>query len=328
LQNDEWFGLISGLDVCEKCEKEGKTVPQDGCPDCDNWKDEKVWIKASPNIEYLGKPYKDYYRRQVEEAKAMPAQENIVKRLNFNIWTEGITKWISSDAWNACADYSLRIEDFAGEHCYLAFDLANKIDISALMIVFNRDNELYAFGRYYLPEETVTRSKIVQYRQWVREGRIIVTPGAMTDYKYIEDDIKKINESNLIEELAFDPHEATYLVNNLMGWLGEDRCIQINQGPANISEPMKQLEGLVYDKKIHHNGDPVLAWMISNVVKKESRSGGPIKSYYPTKTCEDNKIDGAMALIMGVGRATLQQGPENSIYNELTYEQIKERMAL
>lgn len=312
--NDEWFGLISGLDVCNRCESEGKTVPQDGCPDCDDWRDEKNWIKANPNLYYLGKPFRDYLNRQVKEARAMPSQENIVKRLNFCIWTESITKWISADAWNACADKSLRLEDFAGEQCYLAFDLANKIDISALIILFCREGEIFVFGRYYLPEETITRSRIIHYKQWVRDGYIIKTSGAMTDYKYIEDYICNIDKINPIKELAFDPHEATYLVNNLMEWMGEKRCIEINQGPALISEPMKQLEGLVYDKKIHHNGDPVLAWMISNIVKKEGRTGGPVKFYYPTKTHEDNKIDGAMALIMGVGRAMLNNGPVMSAY--------------
>lgn len=312
--DDSWFCIMTGLDVCQKCESEGKTIPQDGCPDCDDWRNPDVWEKANPNLKYLGKPFYDYLGRQVNKANEMVSQQNLVKRLNFCIWTESITKWISADAWNACADRNLCLEDFAGEPCYLAFDLANKIDISALVQVFYIDNELFAFGRYYLPEETIIRSRIVQYRQWVREGRIIKTPGAMTDYRFIEDDIKQIDKVNPILELAFDPHEATYLVNNLMVWLGEDRCIEIKQGPALISEPMKQLEGLVYDKKIHHNGDPVLAWNISNVVKKEGRTGGPVKFYYPTKTHEDNKIDGAMALIMGVGRAMLHNVPMKSAY--------------
>ena len=98
-----------------------------------------------------------------------------------------------------------------------------------------------------------------------------------------------------------------------MEWTKEDTCVQINQGPALINEPMKELEARVVSKRIWHDGDPVLAWMISNVVLKESR-GGPIKYYYPTKTSNDNKIDGAVALIMGVGRAMLQEGPVISIY--------------
>lgn len=328
IEDDSWFGIMSGLDVCEKCEKEGKTIPQDGCPDCDDWRDEKVWIKANPNLPYLGKPFMAYLRGQVNKAKEMTGQQNLVKRLNFCIWTDSVTIWIPADAWNACCDNNLRIEDFAGEPCYLAFDLANKIDISALIMVFVRDGELFAFGRYYLPEETILRSRIPYYSQWVREKRIIQTPGAMTDYRYIEDDIKEIDKINPVLELAYDPHEATYLINNLLEEFGEDRIIEIKQGPALISEPMKQLEGLIYDVKIHHNGDPVLAWMISNVVKREGRNSGPVKFYYPTKTTEDNKIDGAVALIMGVGRATLHNEPDESMYNKLTYEQIKERMAL
>ncbi len=313
IQDDAWFGIITGLDVCPACEKEGKTIPQDGCPDCDDWRDEKVWEKANPNLNYLGAPFRDYLRRQVEEAKAMPGQEYIVKRLNFCIWTDAITRWIPADQWAACQDRSLRREDFAGQSCYLAFDLANKIDISALIQIFRMDELLIAFGLYYLTEETIKTSKNApQYRQWVRNGYIIQTSGAMTDYAYIEKEIKEIDAITPIQELAFDPHEATYLVNNVMEWLGVKRCIEIMQGPAHISEPMKQLEGLVYSQQIKHNGDPVLMWMMANVMKREGRAHGPVKYYYPTKTNEDNKIDGAVALIMAVGRAMLKS--PGSIY--------------
>ena len=327
IQDDTWFGYMTGLDVCEKCAKDGKTVPQDGCPDCDDWRDENVWIKANPNLPYLGEPFREYLRMQVEEAKSMAAQENIVKRLNFCIWTESITKWLPADSWSACAEHDLHLEDFAGQSCYYAFDLANKIDISALLLIFNRGDELVAFGRYYLPEDTIKRSKIQQYAQWVREKRIISTPGAMTDYKYIEDDIKLLNASYPIAELAFDSHEATYLVNNIMEWLGQEKCIEINQGPALISEPMKQLEGLVYAGKIHHDGDPVLSWMISNVVLKPGRNSGPTKFYYPTKTSNDNKIDGAVALIMAVGRAMLGGGVQESAYAGKSAKEIVEMMS-
>lgn len=80
-------------------------------------------------------------------------------------------------------------------------------------------------------------------------------------------------------------------------------------------------------KEIWHDGDPVLAWMMSNVVLKESR-GGPMKYYYPTKTSAENKIDGAVALIMAVGRAMLKDGPVSSTYDGMSPEEIQERMSL
>ena len=119
LSNDAWFGYITGLDVCKKCEDDGKTIPQDGCPDCDDWRDPKVWPKSNPNLGISIK--KKYLQEQVAEAIGMPNKVNIVKRLNFNIWTEGITKWLSADKWNACADRSLKITDFIGQKCYAGF---------------------------------------------------------------------------------------------------------------------------------------------------------------------------------------------------------------
>lgn len=331
LENDSWFGFITGLDVCEKCEAEGKTIPQEGCPKCDDWRDEKVFPKANPN---LGVSIKlKYLQEQVAEAMAMPHKENIVKRLNFNIWTDTVTRWIPAEKWAACADPALDLTNFATQPCYAAIDLATKRDICARILVFALPEEdgqpcVAIFGRYYLPEETIRESKRAEYRTWVKEDRIVQTPGAMTDFRYIEDDLKATHAQHPIRELAFDPREATYLVNNVMAWLGEDRCIEITQGPQHMSEPMKQLEAMIYARRVRHDGDPVLAWMMSNVVKKTARSGDPVKYYYPTKGSEDQKIDGVVALIMALGRAMLKEAPEDSVYEGLTVEEIRERMAL
>jgi phage terminase large subunit-like protein len=95
-----------------------------------------------------------------------------------------------------------------------------------------------------------------------------------------------------------------------------------------MSQPMKELEALVYSKGIWHDGDPVLGWMLGNVVKKQGRNTGPVKYYYPTKERNSAKIDGAISLIMAVGRAMLHTEHEVSAYKDLTVEQIKERMMI
>src|SRR5207249_2849460 len=101
LQNDSWFAYVCQLDPCEKHRVEGQSQPQDGCPDCDDWRDEKVWLKANPN---LGVSITlRYLRELVTEAKGIPTKEGIVKRLNFCIWTEGETKAIPMDRWDAAA---------------------------------------------------------------------------------------------------------------------------------------------------------------------------------------------------------------------------------
>jgi phage terminase large subunit-like protein len=325
IENDAWFGFITGLDVCAKCEADGKTQPQDGCPDCDDWRDPKVWSKSTPNLGVTIK--ESYLREQVDEAIGMPEKENIVKRLNFNIWTDAITIWLPVEKWLSCYDSSLKIENFIGQPCYVGIDLANKKDFCAIVMVFEYETGFAVFAKFYLPEDTISESKNRSYKQWVKQGYIIETPGPRTDFERIENDLKEINDNHPIMELAFDPAYSTYLINNVMKWLGDDKCIEINQGPAHINEPMQELEAGVLAKTIRHNGDPVLSWMVSNVVKKEAKGGGPVKYYYPTKTNYENKIDGAVALIMAIGRAMMKVDT-TSVYDGMTEEQIKARMAL
>jgi phage terminase large subunit-like protein len=73
-----------------------------------------------------------------------------------------------------------------------------------------------------------------------------------------------------------------------------------------MSEAMKWFEALVLDGRFHHNGDPVLAWMVSNVVAHLDKKD----NIYPNKEREQNKIDGAVAIIMALARSITgaQQG--------------------
>jgi len=307
LEDDSFFAIIYSIDPEE------------------DWKDFSVWKAANPNFGVSVD--EDYLYQKYTETMTNAEKQNINLCKHLNVWTNAGVAWMNMAKWAACVDTSLRIEDFKGKSCYVALDLANKIDICALMILFPVESGFVAFGRYYLPEETVILPGNEHYVKWVKEGHIIETPGARTDFKYIEDDLRKINAEHPIQELAFDPHEATYLINNVMEWASFE-CIEINQGPSLMSEPMKELEALIYSQKIRSNGDPVLNWMMGNVVKKKGRNAGPIKTYYPTKERNENKIDGPVALIMAVRQAMLKGVPQRSSYEGLSVEEIVNRLSL
>jgi phage terminase large subunit-like protein len=311
LEDDSFFAIIFTIDAE------------------DDWKDFNVWKKANPN--YGVSIEQDYLKRKYNEAMTQAEKQNINLCKHLNVWTNAGVAWMNMAKWEACKDTSLKLEDFKGMPCYASLDLASKIDICALILLFAFDRGFACFGRYYLPEDTKNAAGNDHYVKWAKEGHIIITPGARTDFKYIEDDLKEIHQDHPIIELPFDPREATYLINNVMQWLEPDPqnprvCIEINQGPALMSEPMKELEALIYSQGIWHNDDPVLTWMIGNVVKKQGRNSGPVKYYYPAKEKNENKIDGAVALIMDVGRAMLRKQTQ-SVYDGKTEDEIKKRMA-
>lgn len=99
VKNDAWFGYVCQLDVCPKCRAAGKEQPT--CDDCDSWLDESVWVKANPGLGTILQ--KEYLDKQVKEALEIPATRNLKQRLNFCIWTQSEERFISPEAWRACA---------------------------------------------------------------------------------------------------------------------------------------------------------------------------------------------------------------------------------
>jgi len=276
----------------------------------DDWKDIKTWKKANPN--YGVSVSEEYLENKLNEAKQRVSQQNITRCKHLNEWMNVATRWIDLDLWLKCEDKKLRLEGFKDKPCYVGIDLASKIDIASLIQLFRLDDIWYVFAKHYLPSETIWLPQNKHYQQWVAEGWLTETEGARTDFRVVEQDIKDINTINPIKELAFDPREASYLISNIMEWASFP-CIEIIQGPAQMSEPMKELEAVIHANAMRYNGDPILTWMISNVVKKQGHGGGSVKYYYPTKESDSQKIDGVIALIMALNRAMIGDD-DSSIY--------------
>jgi phage terminase large subunit-like protein len=309
VDNDTWFGFMTGMDVCEPCAAEGKSIPSESCPDCDSWKDEAKWVKANPGLDVII-PRK-YLREQVAEATEMPSKENIVKRLNFCIWTESVTKWLSIDKWAACAG-AVDAEALKGRPCYGGLDLSSVQDLTAWIKVFTPESigkPYPVLCRFFIPEdnmlERVRRDK-VPYDVWVRQGFITTTPGNIIDYSFILDAIRQDTEDYDLKELAFDRWGSQKITTDLqdLGFEveGKKSLIQFGQGFASMAAPTKELEKMVIGKEIIHGGNPVLTWMASNTVVRTDPAG----NQKPDKEKSTERIDGIVALVMAISRAMLQ----------------------
>ena len=66
-----------------------------------------------------------------------------------------------------------------------------------------------------------------------------------------------------------------------------------------MSPPTKELLKLTLEERIAHGGNPVLSWMVDNIYIKTDPAGN-IKA---DKSKSTEKIDGAIAMIMGLDRA-------------------------
>lgn len=67
--------------------------------------------------------------------------------------------------------------------------------------------------------------------------------------------------------------------------------VEIGQGFASMSAPAKRLEADIAGGLVHHDGNPVLAWMVANAIAAEDAAGN-IK---PDKGKSIERIDGVAA---------------------------------
>lgn len=283
LEDDETFTIIYAADIEE-----------------DDWHDFEVWKMVNPNFGVSVFP--DYLKGQLKSALEKVSEQNINRTKHLNQWMSAGSAWMNMAKWGACRDISLTLEMFAGCRCWLGADLASKIDIASLAFIIEAEWGWAFLCKHYLPELTVEEKQNQHYRKWRDEGWLTVTPGARTDLKVIEGDIKHWSTVLSVQSLAFDQKESNYLITNVEEFASFE-CVDVPQGPAHMSEPMKEMEACIYTQTIRHSGDPVLTWMMGNVVKKQGRSGGPVKYYYPTRQNEKSKIDGPVAGIMALSRA-------------------------
>jgi phage terminase large subunit-like protein len=153
--------------------------------------------------------------------------------------------------------------------------------------------------RFWLPEE---RAKDCEkegkrhYMTWSRNGWLTLTPGNVIDYEFIRKEINLLNERFIIKECAFDPWNAIDLATRL----GSDgvNMVECRQGYKSMTEPSKDLEARVAQGKIRHGHNPILKWCVANAVVT-SDAAGNIK---PDKEKATGKIDGVVAVIMGMSR--------------------------
>lgn len=295
-QDDSWFGIIYTLD--EK----------------DEWTNEKVWIKANPNLG-VSKKWEDM-RAKSRRAREMHASLNAFLQLELNIWVHGVSKWMNMQAWQACSGEipALDLYDhLKGRSCTGGLDLSSTQDVTAFVMFFPATEEGepdYILCRFWVPEDGMhqrTRDDGVMYETWVREGFMEATPGNTVDYDFIFEQIEQDAKDYKITEVAFDRWGAARVVNVLQN--KGMTMVEFGQGFSSMNPPMKELERMILSGNLAHGDHPVLTWMADNLVAKMDPAGN-IK---PDKEKSREKIDGVVAMIMALDRG-LREENRRSIY--------------
>lgn len=293
-------GVLSGKFIDDNLFAIIYTIDED-----DDWKEESTWIKANPNWGVSVNP--DFIRQQVKEARESATKEYEFKTKLLNCWVDSYESWIKEPVIKACAN---EFEAPEGAECTGGLDLASTGDFSALTFDFEIDGEHRCLTKYYLPEDKVREWNGHMGKQiyaWVQDGWITTTPGNVTDYGFIERDIKQFCEKYSVRSIGYDPWNAKQFATKLY----EDgiNMRAFSQAIGNISHPTKRLEELIVSGKWQYDGNPVTLWMFGNVniYRDANLNIKVIKSKDQNK-----KVDGVVSIIMAIGEAIDENNKEQN----------------
>jgi phage terminase large subunit-like protein len=273
----------------------------------DDWRDARVWIKANPMLGVT--PTLDWVTRYCADAQQTPGLEGEFRVKVCSQWLQAANAWLSMTHWDACADPTLRLEQFTGARCWIGVDLAERRDLSAVALLFERGPEIVAFVQFYFPRDLVAeRARTVPaYLAWVRDGALVMTDGDYTDFRRIDADVRAWCARFQVQAIRFDQFASRTIVSGL----AEDHwpAAILDKNRKTMTAPARELEGRVLQHSLRHDGNACLKWNASNVVVTR----GVDDSLLPKKENADspNKIDGIDAILQALSAMLMaERSPE------------------
>ncbi|MFA5119826.1 terminase large subunit [Zavarzinia sp.] len=275
-----------------------------------DWRDETVWTAANPGLPY-GFPDIAGLRQLAREAEARPADREAFRNLHLNIWLDqSADPFVDMDVYDQGAA-PVDLDALEGAPCWLAVDLSSNVDLTVVVACWRTDDDGFvAWPWFFCPADNLRKRAEkdgVPYPLWADEGFIAPTPGNVVDYRFVEDTIRDLCDRFDVREIAFDPHLAQQIMNNLA-----DEglpVVAMRQGWVTMAPAVKELERAIVGRQFQHGGHPVLRWNFDNVAVETDRAGNRMF----TKGKSRDRIDGAVAAAMAVARAAAA-GSIRSIY--------------
>lgn len=286
----------------------------------DDWTSAEALRKANPNFGVSIS--EDFLLARQRDAMQSATKQATFRTKHLNEWVGAKNAWLNMLRWKE-APPRKSLAELEGRPCFIGLDLASKIDVAGSLLVFpphGGDPHWHVHGRYYLPEARVIEeldSNTARYREFDALGLLTLTDGEVIEFEVIKEDLREFAGRFDLQAVGYDPWQATQLAQEME--LEGLPMVEIRQTVQNLSEPMKELESLILQRKLAHGDCPVLTWMASNVVAKMDVKD----NIYPNKERPENKIDGIVALIIALARAISVERADETISDHILKHGIR-----
>jgi phage terminase large subunit-like protein len=286
----------------------------------DDWLDERTWRKANPHYGISVKP--DDMLKLALKAKNMPSAAAEFKQKRLNLWVNASAPCLSTEGWRK-GQTLWTPEDMAHESCYIGIDLASKIDLCAMALVFppSAGRAQWRLIQYlWTPEDTLKdreHKDRAPYSTWVDRGWLRKSPGTRIDHALVRDAVLEARDTYQIEMIGFDPWHADALINTLVNEDGfaEDRVIAVPQTFQGMSSACLRMQAEILAGMVDARGCPVTAWSVANVAPATDGKDNLMFS----KKKSRGRIDPVIAATIGMALWLRQPAVQVPKYQVMSY---------
>ena len=269
------------------------------------WQDEKSWQKSNPGIGVIKKW--SYLRKQVEEAKSNPSQRAFVLAKDFNIKQNSSAAWL--DEATIINTETFNPETLRGQYYIGGLDFAETTDLCSARALFEdqQTKKKYTLQMYFIPEakadailddDSQLNPERKNYREWEKQGLVVICPGAEVDAELVADWFVGLYEHYGVMpyKIGYDNWHSKDFQEIIADNFGKEVLERIGMDFMSLSGPMRSLESDLGRNVLVYNNNEIDRWCLSNTGYKTNNIGliMPVKKYGTSK----NRIDGTLSDII------------------------------
>lgn len=264
----------------------------------DEWDQEDKWIKANPGLGTIKSL--EVLRGYVSKAKTTPDFKPTVLTKDFNLKNVAAPSWLTWDELNN--EELFEPDEIYDTYAIGGCDLSTIRDLTCASLLIRKrgDEKIYLLQHYFVPSDKVEEvearsSKEAPYPVWEERGLLTICQGSLVKYSDVTAWFKEMKEKYkiLIWKCGYDRALADYWVQEMQATFG-DVMEAVPQGPITWTAPMNELGGMLAEKRINYNNNPIFKWCLTNTAVKKS---GTNESIQPIKIQAHRRIDGLVSFL-------------------------------
>ena len=206
------------------------------------------------------------------------AHESLSKAREFkvkyaNLKQNSSMAWLSTHDIRKCFGNNLTYEDFRHTYALAGIDLSLAVDLTAAVVVIEKDGVSWFFTQFFMPENKVAEATArdgLPYEIYRQRGLLTVCGENTVDYHAVHDWYRMLEDEYeiLVQRLGYDRYSASYLIQEMQedGYI----CESVSQG-SNLTGVLIDMEGMIKDGRLRcaNDNDLMKIHMLDAALKME-----------------------------------------------------------